>query len=122
MDPTLMEKRAPGWYWRVPALLDSVQPTLTDEAVSAAEAQLGVKLPPAYLALLRQQNGGYLRATWPASYSRMLHGIGPKAPSITLDQARWRPKNRSSKVWAPSQPELLIAFDGDGHWDMCFDY
>src|SRR3954451_23089396 len=119
MDSTSMEQRAPGWYWRVPALLDSVQPALTDELVSAAELQLGVKLPASYLALLGRQNGGYLRAAWPASYSRMLWGIGPKAPSITLDQARWRPKNRAPQAWAPSLSELLIPFDGDDHWDMC---
>lgn len=117
-----MEKHTSGWYWQVPAFLDFVQPALTDAAVSAAEAQLGVKLPDAYLVLLRQQNGGALRATWPATYSRMLQGIGPCSPSITLDQARWRPKNLTPGSWAPPQSELLIPFDGDGDWDMCFDY
>jgi hypothetical protein len=122
MGLTLMEKQASGWFWRVPALLDWVQPTLTDAALSAVEAQLGVKLPGAYLALLRQQNGGYLRATWPASDARMLRGIGPKAPSITLGRAHWRPNNIVQKVWAPPKSGLLVPFDGDVHWDMCFDY
>lgn len=36
-------------------------PPLTDELVAAAEQALGLKLPEAYLALLRQQNGGELR-------------------------------------------------------------
>jgi hypothetical protein len=34
---------------------------LTDEMVQLAEARLGYKLPAAYLDLLRQRNGGYLK-------------------------------------------------------------
>jgi hypothetical protein len=119
---TLVEKQTSGWYWKVPALLDAVQPKLTEQAVSEAEAQLGVKLPESYLVLLRRQNGGYLRATWPASYSRMLRGIGPNVPSITLDQDAWRPRNLGQASWVPRKAELLIPFDGDEHWSMCFDY
>jgi hypothetical protein len=52
----------------------------------------------------------------------MLFGIGSRYPSITLDEAWWRPKNRSPDAWSPPLPELLIPFDGDGHWDMGFDY
>ena len=118
----LTDKLAMGWYWQVPASLDLVQPPLSTDAVSAAEAQLGVKLPEVYLALLRKQNGGALRATWPATYSRALRGLGPQAPSITHDGARWRPRNRTSGGWAPTRAELLIPFDGDHDWDMCFDY
>ena len=33
-------------------------PTVTTELVEAAEQSLGVKLPPSYLALLRERNGG----------------------------------------------------------------
>ncbi len=33
-------------------------PPLTDETLAAAEAQFGVKLPPALVDLLRTQNGG----------------------------------------------------------------
>jgi hypothetical protein len=118
----LTQKLASGWFWQVPAALDLVQPALTDQAVSAAEAQLGVKLPAAYLELLRKQNGGPLRATWPATYSRVLWGIGPQAPSITCDQARFRPRHREPRHWAPAGSELLIPFDGDGDWFLCFDY
>jgi hypothetical protein len=118
----LAEKRASGWYWRVPALLDCVQPALTDEAVRAAEAELGVKLPEAYVELLRQQNGGYLRATWPASYAQMLRGIGSTSPSLTLDPTAWRLANRPASCWTPAKPALLIPFDGEDHWAFCFDY
>lgn len=47
--------------WRVPVYLPYLQPDLTDERVAEAERSLGVKLPEANLALLRVQNGGYLR-------------------------------------------------------------
>jgi hypothetical protein len=120
-DLTLTEKRASGWFWRIPACLDLVQPALTDDAVRSAEAQLAVKLPAPYLELLQQQNGGYLRATWPASYAGMLYGIGPGPASLTLDEAPWRPHNARSS-WKPRKPELLIPFDGGEHWSMCFDY
>jgi hypothetical protein len=40
----------------------------------------------------------------------------------TLDGAWWRPKNADPEAWAPDGAALLIPFDGDGHWDMCFDY
>lgn len=109
-------------YWDVPAYLDYVQPPLTDAIVDAAEEQLGVKLPAAYLRLLREQNGGYLRATWPKSPSRTLYGIGPSFPSITRDDAWWRPRRATDGAWAPAKRELVIPFDGDGHWDLCFDY
>ncbi len=117
LTPT--EKLHSGFYFEVPACLDVVQPELTEQAIAAAEAELGVKLPETYLVLLRKQNGGYLRATWPATYTKMLRGIGSKAPSLRRANFR-RELNPSS--WAPKQAESLIVFDGDDTWDMCFDY
>jgi hypothetical protein len=108
--------------WRAPAFLDYVQPPLTAEAVDGAESQFGVKLAPAYLDLLAVQNGGYLRATWPDSPHRRLDGIGPSFPSITLDGAWWRDADAEAEMWVPSQRQLLLPFDGEGHWDLCFDY
>ena len=122
MNDAPSRKRYSGKYWDVPAFLDYVQPPLTDAVIAAAEKQLGVRLPATYLALLREQNGGYLRASWPGSVSRTLFGIGPGFASITRDGAWWRPKNASEGAWAPAAPDLLIPFDGDGHWDVCFDY
>lgn len=119
---TSIADRIPRRYWDVPAFLDYVQPKLTAKAVQEAESQLGVQLPEKYLDLLKQQNGGYLRGSWPDSVSRVLSGIGPRFPSITRDDGWWRPKNAEPEMWAPPQPDLLIPFDGDGHWDMCFDY
>lgn len=111
---------SPARYWAVPAYLDYVQPPLTTEAIAAAEAQLGVRLSDVYLALLRHQNGGYTRGA--REGANRVFGIGPNYPSITLDQAWWRPRKSNPGAWAPERPELLIPFDGDGHWDMCLDY
>ena len=49
--------------WQVPAYLPYLQPPLTDEAVAAAEKEIGYKLPSEYLNLLRRQNGGYIRVS-----------------------------------------------------------
>jgi len=102
----------------VPAYLPFVQPKLTSRAVEAAERKLGVRLPTIYLALLRKQNGGYLRG----GSSRMVWGIGPRFPSITRDRAWWHPERADEGAWAPKDPLLLVPFDGDGHTNFCFDY
>jgi hypothetical protein len=120
VDSDLALRRFGGRHWSAPAYLPYVQPPLTDEAVAAAERQLGVKLPADYLVLLRQQNGGYLRGS--CGIAQCLRGIGPQFPSITRDEAWWRPKRARSGIWIPPESERLIPFDGDGHWDMCLDY
>jgi len=114
--------RQPQLLWEVPAFLDYVQPALTPDAVRTAEQQLRVRLPRAYLAMLEVQNGGHLRATWPDLPHQRLDGIGPQFPSITRDEAWWRAPDAEDDIWVPDEPELLIAFDGGGHWNLCFDY
>ena len=116
----LLLDHPPASYWAVPAYLEYVQPALTPAVIAAAEAQLGVRLPAAYLAILGAQNGGYLRRVH--DIANTVYGIGPAFPSITLDNGWWRPKNADPDEWAPERPDLLIPFDGGGHWDMCFDY
>jgi hypothetical protein len=107
--------------WAVPAYLDYVQPALTDDAVAEAEAQLGVRLPRAYLQMLTVQNGGSVRATWPDSPHRRVDGIGPELPNLT-HEPWWRRDDAEDDMWVPADPELLVSFDGEGHWDLCFDY
>ncbi len=107
--------------WIAPAFLDYVHEPLTSKAVLAAEKQLGVTLPRMYIAMLSEQNGGYLRGAIAESVSNTLFGIGEKFPSITGDSAPWRTRGRGAE-WAPDGAERLIPFDGDGHWHMCFDY
>jgi hypothetical protein len=117
--PSVLQ-RFGGRLWSAPAFLPYVQPPLTEECVAAAERQHAVRLPLFYVAMLRQQNGGYLRGV--RGVSTCLAGIGPKFPSIVQDNAWWRPRHGTPEVWVPPCSELLVPFDGDGHWDMCFDY
>jgi hypothetical protein len=114
--------RPPALLWAVPAFRPYVQPPLTAAAVRDAERYFGVRLPAGYLAMLAVQNGGYLRATWPDLPHRGLDGIGPTYPSLILDDAWWRAPGAAEEMWVPPGLALLIPFDGDGHWDLCFDY
>jgi hypothetical protein len=111
-----------GSLWAVPAYLDYVQPVLTEEAVAEAEHQVGVRLPQAYLQMLGVQNGGYVRATWPDSPHRCVNGIGPGFPNITREPWWRRDDVEDDDMWVPTDPELLVSFDGEGHWDLCLDY
>jgi hypothetical protein len=108
--------------WQAPAFLDYVQPRLTPDLVRGAEAQLHVRLPSTYVEMLEVQNGGYLRATWPGLPHRRLDGIGTGFPSLTSVDAWWYGADASAEDWVPAQSELLVPFDGDGDWDLCFDY
>jgi hypothetical protein len=76
------------FIWAVPAYLSYLQPPLTPEVVAAAETTLGVRLPAAYLSLLQDRNGGYVRRVCPDSPHQMIWGVGPHFPTIT-DQP-WR--------------------------------
>lgn len=104
MLPSLLGARP---IWSVPAYLDYVHAPLTPAAIDRAQAALGVRLPAAYLAVLRQQNGGQLRLTWPGTVSNTLYGLGDAWPSLTTARAP-----------GPG----LVCFDGDGHWSLCLDY
>jgi hypothetical protein len=114
--------RQPAVLWAVPAFLPYVQPPLTSAAVRAAERHLGVTLPATYLAMLETQNGGYLRATWPELPHQRLDGIGPNFPGVAAGRAWWHAPDADEEMWVPPEPDLLVPFDGEGHWDLCWDY
>jgi hypothetical protein len=102
--------------WRIPAYLPYLQPPLTDDAVAAAEKELGYRLPTEYLDLLRIQNGGYIRFSLPGMVHDSIAGIGPHFPSLTgFSRDEWQ-----EYVSYPLQG--LVPFDGDGHWHLCLDY
>lgn len=114
----------PAQIWRVPPYEGYVQSLLTDELLDATERELGVRLPTAYVALLRVQNGGYLRVGFPEDRNynvthSVIRGIGTKYPRLTKD-AWWHDEEDFEPV--PAGAEWLIPFDGDGHWDLCLDY
>src|SRR5215510_10309603 len=102
--------------WRVPAYLPYLQPPLTEAAIGSAEEELGCKLPPEYLNLLKKQNGGYIRYSLPKKVHDSIAGIGPHFPSLT------------GFDWDECQDDVsfqlagLVPFDGDGHWHLCLDY
>lgn len=107
--------------WRRPIFLPYLQPDLTDEIVADAQQKLGRKLPDAYIEILREQNGGYIRYNLP-DYDLSLHGcicgIGPHYPNI-LDE---RAPLLDSADFVSFDIEGLLPFDGDGHWYICMDY
>jgi len=104
--------------WRTPVYLPYRQPPLTDDILNDAQAQLGVRLPTELVALLREQNGGYLRVELddedvPHS---LITGIGPHYPSLL--NVDWT----EVQEYVDFQLDGLIPFDGDGHWHLCLDY
>jgi len=114
----------PDRLWAVPIYLPYLQPALTDRGVEQAEAKLGVRLPRAYLAALRVQNGGYLRLeVHPSGHVDYVAGIGPRFPSLL--QHSWAGTMeymRSQEIETPVGIDRLIPFCGDGHWFYCLDY
>lgn len=105
--------------WSVPVYLPYLQPPLTESAIRRIEEKLGLKLPAPYLALLCEQNGGYVRRTLPETGHSMIWGIGPRFPSIG---GKWYEDFEDEDVWLPSDPSSLVPFDGDGHWYLALDF
>ncbi|MFB8277737.1 SMI1/KNR4 family protein [Nocardia colli] len=98
---------------------------LTDDAVRAAENQLGVELPASLLRLLRVQNGGTVADQWNAfpfpaptpgidSYAPfdVVMGVGPTDGLLDTPYL--------IKEWGLPAPIVLLA--GDGHWWVGLDY
>lgn len=112
-----MRLKDPKLIWQVPIYLPYLQPTLTDNIIKDAELKIGHKLPVEYVSLLRIQNGGYIRYSLPNTPHEVIAGIGPMFPSIT--EFGWIEEYERSLSF-----ELggLVPFDGDGHWNICFDY
>jgi hypothetical protein len=111
-------RASPTTIWQVPVYLPYLQPKLTPALIAAAKQRIGHTLPAAYLALLKKQNGGYMRFALPqlGSLHRCIAGIGPHFPSL------------SEHAWGDGQDLVsfslahLFPFDGDGHWNLCLDY
>jgi hypothetical protein len=111
-------------YWSVPSLRDATHDPVTDEQIDAAEHSLGVRLPQAYVSLIRCQNGGYLRGQVPRAPGNAVWGIGesrvPGPQSITT-RAPWNWEDYPADSCPPDKA-LLVRFDSGGHWDICLDY
>ncbi|KXP10066.1 SMI1/KNR4 family protein [Tsukamurella pseudospumae] len=103
-----------------------IQDPLTPEILDAAERALGVRLPSSLVALLAHRNGGPIRMTLPQDrdYDIVhgeIRGIGEKFPHLAKE-AWWQWEDEDADIPTPSDPDWLISFDGDGHWDLCLDY
>lgn len=101
----------------------SVNPPPTDGMISSAEKQLGVKLPPLFIELLKLQNGGYTTGfafpmTIPTSWAddhvplSELNGIATNPDSDTLHNIML--STYMTQEWG--LPEKQILLSGDGHY------
>ena len=104
-------------------------PPLTDEMVSVAERELGVKLPAEYIALLRIQNGGYTQGfgfpmNQRTSWSEDHVPLGDLAGIVTDSQIRTA-LNILDTAYLTDEWELpprQVLLSGDGHWWITLDY
>lgn len=83
-----------------------------------------MRLPESLVALLRYRNGGHLQVGFPedGDYNTthdLIRGVGTTYPRLEKD-AWWHQEPDFEP--RPAEPEWLIPFDGNGHWDLCLDY
>jgi SMI1 / KNR4 family (SUKH-1) len=101
---------------------------LTDDMVSEVEARLPGKLPQSYLTLLRTRNGGYLeKKGHPGVNGEVdaIWGIGRSKAVSSIATHDWRELLNYMSEEGISEPQGLarmVAFSGDGHYFVCFDY
>lgn len=112
--------------WSVPVYLPYLQPPLTDAAIEAAEAYLGIRLPVAYIEALKVQNGGYIdRTLHPSGHAAVdwIAGIGPRFPSLLRkDWSAVVEYMAEEGLTTPARIDDLVPFCGDGHYYYCLDY
>lgn len=105
---------------------DATGPAATPERVSEVEAEMGFRLPAAYLEVLRERNGGELvddcfgtefRSSWGGDYFQvgLLLGIGPSEVSL-LDS------KYMIDEWQIPVDGLLISSTPSGHDWVLLDY
>ncbi|XCA83116.1 SMI1/KNR4 family protein [Exiguobacterium mexicanum] len=95
---------------------------LTDDVLTEVEGRLGVKLPDDYLEALRIQNGGYveqrdLPITWNGQDDIALVD---SIAGVGLNKGLIESKALLTE-WGV-EDDRLIAFAGDGHFFLVFDY
>lgn len=100
--------------WERPITLSDVQPLLTTEMIQSAEAQMGYRLPAAYIELMKTQNGGNIRCGFENDdkvWHTRIFGIGPNKDAITKNEA------------LPFSPPGLFPIDGHNiYWHLSLDY
>lgn len=128
VDASVVFKSLEKTIAEYPANMDSSDlnqwygPPLTQSMIDQAERKLKVKLPAAYLDLLRQQNGGFTPIEWlehpnaPEEFQcRDLPGLGYSQGMDAEMGARYMVEE-----WG--YPAGLLYLTGDGHTGICLDY
>ena len=107
-------------------------PPLTDAVIAVAERQLGVRLPPRYVELLRIQNGGYTKDELACPLVegatriedcitlRELNGIVPGADAASGGVHNILLTEYMTREWGLPPRQVLLA--GDGHTWVSLDY
>lgn len=96
---------------------------VSDEMVQMAEAKLQVTLPPSYLELLKQQNGGwFIHNAYPAPQHEDFD-----EPFIEVEYIAGIDQNdgileSEELIEEWEMPKGLVLFNGDGHTWLAFDY
>ncbi|WP_214833976.1 MULTISPECIES: SMI1/KNR4 family protein [unclassified Exiguobacterium] len=97
-------------------------PTLTEEVLKEVETRLGVKLPDDYLESIRIQNGGYVeQRDLPIKWNGQDDiALVDSISGVGLHNGLIESKALLTE-WGV-EDERLIAFAGDGHFFLAFDY
>lgn len=107
---------------------------IDDAEVSQVEKRLGVKLPSSYISIMKKWNGGYLQE----EHQILIDRDVPENLDYYLSEKFWTLssvagissdinnregiiyKSQTAHEWGI--PDKVIAFDGDGHTWVAFDY
>lgn len=97
-------------------------PTLTEDVLKEVETRLGVKLPDDYLDALRTQNGGYIeQRDLPIKWNGQDDiALVDSIMGVGLHKGLIESKALLTE-WGV-EDDRLIAFAGDGHFFLAFDY
>ena len=104
-------------------------PDLTDAMVEIAEKELGVKLPPLLLELLKVQNGGYTKGfaypmikktTWADDHVPFSELFGIVTDKSVETAQNMLDTHYMIKEWGLPEKQVLLC--GDGHWWLTLDY
>ncbi len=107
---------------------------ISSSTIDEIEQQLGIKLPLSYVSLMKKWNGGHLRD----EYQILIKGIVPENLNYYLGDGFWTlstlagissDASNSDGLVCTAQtahewgiPDKVIAFDGDAHTWVAFDY
>gem|GEM_PF-2614048 len=97
-------------------------PALTEDVLNEVETRLGVKLPMDYLEVIRVQNGGYVEQRDLPVVWNGLDDIALVDSIAGVGLHRGLIESKALLTEWGVEDERLIAFAGDGHFFLAFDY